>query len=236
MRRCRLVDCVLDHADLGRLVEERSRIRGCYFCQTGLEGALLGIGGSQYRDCTFVMADLSWAQLVQPRLRRCVLDRCVLDGRDLSSASLIQCSFAGKLVGVRLGNPSPGSPSLLGRGRQVGNRTHRLDLSRARLEDVTFVGGCPLSSFVLAPHHRFFDHWRRRLALAVRHAGRHQGSSWDHAIEYLRGLQAVADKQQHWILDVRDLWTRLGFKETEQVLKLLSDPPAGPITARLRRA
>jgi len=224
---CKLTDCLLDHADLARLIEERCSLRRCSFRHSIIEGALLGVGGSRYDGCTFMATDLSWAQLARPRFGRCRFESCEMDGLDLSSASLSRCSFAGDLVGVRLGTQSRTAgacrfPLLRRRQRLTG-----IDITRARLSAVTFGGGCALSSFELGAHHRFFDSWQTRVRCAVRYARRQQGVSWDRIFAQLLILRDVAGHQQHWIVDMRDLWRHLTFDEAQQLVKLLAQPQPG---------
>jgi hypothetical protein len=142
-------------------------------------------------------------------------------GLDLSVASLSRCSFVGKLEGVRLGTSRRGAGTarlVLRRRRQ---RLTRIDITRARLSAVTFVGGCALSSFELGAHHRFFDHWQARVRRAVRYARRQHGMSWGRILAKLLLLRDVACNQQHWIIDIRDLWRHLSLDEARQLVDLL---------------
>jgi len=162
----------LQGADLSRqsfdnYLARGSVLAGCDLTETVWGGGVLGdVPQVEYRECDFTRADL---EQVGPRFARfvgCRFDGAGLDGWNAMCAEFVDCTFTGRLTGVRFSGVPWGiardkAKKLRSRNAFTGN-----DFTGAELVDCMVAGGIDLDANRWPADHVIIRNAQRRIQAA----------------------------------------------------------------------
>ena len=114
----------------------------CDFSRVSFGGGVFGhVPQVTYRRCRFVGADLRSCSPLWARFEKCDFSQARLDDWNATEAEFVECSFAGRLLGVKFSGRTRPDPKARYHPPRTVNEFEGNDFSRADLIDCSFSRG-----------------------------------------------------------------------------------------------
>lgn len=221
----RFEHCSFEMADLSEVRDHGNEFIRCAFRNTMFVGAVLGFKGTRFTKCLFEGADFTRTGFIRAVFVDCAFVNCKLKRVDFGASRFTRTRFEGTLrdVWFRGDHAVPEDRARL--GPPEGVPVLDVDLSRARLEGVTYGMGLDLSRVTL-PNQQLaylFDRWAERLEAVRRGIAASDEQTRKEAEIFLYAYQPRGN-QDWWIVTLSDLDRDFGPSLSRMLLELLGTP------------